>query len=75
MKNANLVVVINNCYLIINDIINEFGDCPPIIFIAVCSWVEQIMFMNFGQLIFSRKSHKPTQLKETSAKIGFMNMT
>lgn len=33
------------------------------------------MFMNFEQLLFSRKSYKLTQLKETSAKIGFMNIT
>lgn len=46
---ANLVIV---------DIINTFGDCSSIIFIAVFFWAEQIMFMNFGQ-IFSRKSHEP----------------
>lgn len=66
MKTANLVVV---------GIIHEFGDCPSIIFIAVCPWAEKIMFMDFGQLIFSSKFHKLTQLKGASAKTGFMNMT
>lgn len=39
--------------------INKFGDCLLIIFIAVFFWSEQIMLMNFGQIIFSRKSHEP----------------
>lgn len=61
--------------LVVVDIMNEFGDYPSLIFIAVFSRAEWIMFMNFGQLIKSRKSHEPTQLKESNAKMGFMRMT
>lgn len=43
--------------------INTFGDGPSIIFVAVFFWAEQIMFMNFGQIL-SRKSCEPLSYRK-----------